>query len=69
MIPVTLCTPEKIWKIYVPEKAIKPIRALAETWGDTSEYCEIVMPDECYVKVPKAAIMLVDRMYQEGAFV
>ena len=67
MIPVILITPENIWEISIPEKSIPTIRALAKTWGDTSEYCEIGLPNEYHTNVPKAAIEQLQRMYQVGA--
>jgi len=65
---VTLVTPENIWDILVPERSIPVIRALAKTWGDTSEYCEIALENEYHTHVPLAAIKQLDRMYKEGAF-
>jgi hypothetical protein len=68
MIPVTLITPENIWEISISEKSIPTVRALAKTWGDTSEYCEIALVNEYHTHVPIAAIKQLDRMYQAGAF-
>jgi len=68
MMSVTLVTPENIWDILVPERSIPAIRALAKTWGDTSEYCEIALENEYHTHVPLAAIKQLDRMYKEGAF-
>jgi len=67
MIPVTLVTPENIWEITIPEKSIPAVRALAKTWGDTTDYCEIALPDEYHTNVPIAAINQLVRMYRTGA--
>lgn len=67
MIPVMLITPENIWEIQVSDKAINPIRALAKTSGDFSDYCEIALENEYHTHVPLAAINQISRMYEAGA--
>jgi len=67
MIPVILVTPENIWEITIPEKSIHVVRSLAKTWGDTTDYCEIALPNEYHINVPIAAIRQLDHMYRTGA--